>query len=390
MGSRPNVIEQVLAVLAMLFKLLVDLGCLSGLVENLARRGWPGCILVWRASHFMSWSLNTAVIPRLHVGRCALVVRFGARCRYATGCGIEPAKRLQGVHSCPHIVLIVASIGIWMSKSHGVGVSVVGLCGSCFPGLGGAWPLLPSRVFLGEALLPRLALPVVVAYPAAVGDEPASKLSEHGPCGYNGNLPRPVRVGQDFLVDQIILLCLGGDDLEQGSVLVEEQIRVTVAEDARTFGREHEQLVASVWHKEGPAAILSSFQRMASLRHLSLSCLVNLAGYEFITLWVELVGGVVADGGKGLDYGRFGGCGLGRGRCVKGRAPGQGRRLELRSLHWGRDAAVRRRGRRLGAAGRRGSKRLLWRATTLFPLVDVVIVAMLCISIVILGRATAL
>jgi len=109
-----------------------------------------------------------------------------------------------------------------MSKSHGAGV--VGLGCSSLPSLCGARSLLAGGVLLGKALLLCLGFPVVVAYTASVGDESAPKLAEHGPRRHNGDLTRPVRVRQYFLVDQIVLFGLGGDDLEQRPVLVEEQV----------------------------------------------------------------------------------------------------------------------------------------------------------------------
>ena len=109
-GSCPDVVQDFLSVLTMLLKLLVDLGRLRGLVENLARRGWPGGILVRGTCDFMSWSLNATVVPRLHIHRrcrrCCrcrrrrsmLVVGFGVGHWDASGCRIETAKGLHRVH----------------------------------------------------------------------------------------------------------------------------------------------------------------------------------------------------------------------------------------------------------------------------------------------------
>jgi hypothetical protein len=108
-------------------------------------------------------------------------------------------------------------------------------------------------------------------------------------------------------MDKVVFLWLGSNNLEQRPVLIEQQVRVTVAEDARAFGGEHEQLVASVGHEEGPAAVLAAFQWVASLCNLALAGVVDFAGYILVALGVQLVRGVVADGGKGLDHGRFGG-----------------------------------------------------------------------------------
>lgn len=59
-------------------------------------------------------------------------------------------------------------------------------------------------------------------------------------------------------MDKIVFLRLRSDDLKQRSVLIKKQVRVSIAQDACALGREHEQLVASVRHEEGPAAVLAS------------------------------------------------------------------------------------------------------------------------------------
>jgi len=115
---------------------------------------------------------------------------------------------------------------------------------------------------------------------------------------------------------------------------------------------------------------------MAGRGDFALAGLVNLAGQELVALGIELVGGVVADGGQCLDDGGLGGGRrLGRGRGLQRRGlMGQRRVLRLGGLHGGRGGAVRRRGRgrRLGGMGGRGGKGLLDRATALFPLGEVV------------------
>lgn len=251
MRTCPDAVQDILSVLTMLLKLLVDFRCLGGLIENLARRGWPGGVLIGRTRDFMSWSLNTAIVSRRHIcdrcrrcrcrcrhrhGRCrrhgrrrhrhrgnTRIVGFGVGHRDAARSRVETTKGLHRIHGGSQVVRVVAAIrSRGMSKSHGAGV--IGLGGSSLPCLGRARSLLAGRVFFGEALLLGLGFPVIVAYAASVGDQSAPKLAEHGPSGDNGNLARSVRVGQNFLVDQVILFGLGGDDLEQGAVLVEEQV----------------------------------------------------------------------------------------------------------------------------------------------------------------------
>jgi len=204
-------------------------------------------------------------------------------------------------------------------KRHGAGV--VGFRRGCFSRFCGAGPLLARGVFFGEALLTGLALPVVVAHTAAVVDQSTTKLPEHGARGDYGDLARAVRVRQDLLVDQVVLLRLRRNDLEERAVLVEEQVRVAVAEDARTLGGEHEQLVAAMGHEEGAAAVLAAVQRVAGLGDLALAGVVDFARNVLVALGVQLVGGVVTHRGQGLDHGglrrgRFGGWGGARRRAL--------------------------------------------------------------------------
>jgi hypothetical protein len=112
-------------------------------------------------------------------------------------------------------------------------------------------------------------------------------------------------------MDKIVFLRLRSDDLKEGAILVEQQIRVSVAQNACAFGCKHKQLVSSIWNEEGSTAVLTPFQRVTSLRHLPFSCIVNFTGYVLVTLGIQLVRGVVADSGQGLDYSRFGRGGLG-------------------------------------------------------------------------------
>ena len=63
------------------------------------------------------------------------------------------------------------------------------------------------------------------------------------------------------MANQIVLLWLGSYYLIKRPVLVEQQIRISVAKDSGTFRSKHEEFVASVGHEEGPAFVLSAFQR---------------------------------------------------------------------------------------------------------------------------------
>ena len=378
MWPSPDVVKILLAALALLLELFVDFSCLSGLVQYLARWGRPGHVLVRYAGHLMSWPLDATIISGLQVGCVALSIGVRAYGGHATRCRVKTPKWLQGVDCGAEIVLVVPGVGSWVRKGHGTGVVRLGC--SSLPCLCSSRSLLACSVFFGEALLTGFALPVVVAHSSPVDDEPASKLPEHGSRGNNRNLPRAVRVWQYLLVDEVVFLGLRSDDLEQGPVLVEKQVRVAIAEDARTLSCKHKQLVASVGHKEGPATVLAPFEWVACLRDLSLACLVNFAGNVLVAFRVQLVGGVVAHRGQRLYHCGFCGGGFGGWGGSWRRPLGQRGGLELGCLYGRRDAAVRGRGRLGGPLGTASIRAFccLWRAPALsrFPFVCA------CVSVV--------
>ena len=53
-------------------------------------------------------------------------------------------------------------------------------------------------------------------------------------------------------MDEFVLLCLRSDDFEQRSVLVEEQIRIPVTQNARALCCEHKSLFMSVCYVKCP------------------------------------------------------------------------------------------------------------------------------------------
>ena len=53
-------------------------------------------------------------------------------------------------------------------------------------------------------------------------------------------------------MDEFVLLCLRSDDFEQRPVLVKEQIRIPVAQNARALCCEHESLFMSVCYVKCP------------------------------------------------------------------------------------------------------------------------------------------
>jgi hypothetical protein len=165
-----------------------------------------------------------------------------------------------------------------------------GGCVACFCGSGSftrfcrSGSFLSGKVLFGEALLSRLAFPVVIPDPPSVDNQPAPKLPKHGPRRYNRNLPGAVRGRQNVLLDEIVLLRLVRNDLEERLVLVEQQVRVSVSQNFGAFGRQHEQPLSPVWHEEGPTSILPSTNWRSVRSHLGLSGLVILARYKLVTI----------------------------------------------------------------------------------------------------------
>ena len=189
----------------------------------------------------------------------------------------------------------------------------------------GAGSLLSRGIVLREALFSSLHLPVIVPHTPPVHDHPTAELSEHAPRSDDRDLSRAVRVGEQLLLDQIVLLGLGCNDLEQRSIFVEQQIRIPISKDSSAFGRQHEELVPSVRHMEGPAPIFSPAQKVARHHHFFITRIVRFARDVFILFRSQLVGGMVPHGGQRFDRGRFWGRRFGRG------GKGDGCVLDLRS-----------------------------------------------------------
>ena len=173
-------------------------------------------------------------------------------------------------------------------------------CGS-IAGLGSPWTLFTGQILLGETLLARLALPIVIPYPSAVDNDTATKLSEHGASGDNSDLAGPVGIRQDILLDQVVLFDLRRDDLVQRPVLVEQEVRVAVVQHSCALRSQHEELGASVGHTEGAALVFASALQISHGVYLGLSGVVELFRNVLIAFIVQLVGRVIAHGRKGLD-----------------------------------------------------------------------------------------
>ena len=172
---------------------------------------------------------------------------------------------------------------IRMVTHHGR-ASIGSFCSSSIASFGGAWSFLPSCIVFRKSLLACLALPVIISNSAAPIDDSASKLSKHGLGSDDGNLARPIRVRKNLLMNQIVLFRLRGNDLVQRSVLVEQQVRVSVSQDSSTFGGQHEELVAPVGHVKGPTSIFSTVGEDAIRCHFLLARLIVLSRDVFVFL----------------------------------------------------------------------------------------------------------
>ena len=168
--------------------------------------------------------------------------------------------------------------------------SIVGSLGSGsiarFPGPG---TLLPGHVILGEALLSGLGLPVIIAHTPPIDNDAAAKLAKHGTRRDDGNLPRAIRIGQDILRDQIILFNLRRNDLVERPILVEQQVRVPIAQHARTLGSQHEQLVVSQRHAKSPTLVNATTLEISVGVGLFLPGIIEFLWDVLVASFVQLV-----------------------------------------------------------------------------------------------------
>ena len=183
--------------------------------------------------------------------------------------------------------MTVDDVGTWQ------GFRVDGYGFDRLPGFAPTWSLLTRQIIFGEALFPRFGLPVVILHSSAIHNDPSSKLTKHGFGRHDGNLPRSVRVRQDLLLDQLILLRLRGNDFEQRSVLVEQQIGVSIVQYSGTLGGEHEHLFTSIRNVERSDLESASIERMTLWRDLSLPRLIRFSRDIFVAFWCQCIGRVV-------------------------------------------------------------------------------------------------
>lgn len=127
-----------------------------------------------------------------------------------------------------------------------------------FASLGGSWTFLSGHVFLGKALFPGLALPIIVPNPSAVDYHTTAKLAEHRPGGDDGDLTRTVGVWENVLLDKVVFLDLRSNNFVQRAILVEKQVRVTIIQHSRALSRKHKQLGASIRDTESAAFVFAA------------------------------------------------------------------------------------------------------------------------------------
>ena len=173
----PEVIQEFAAMCSLLVDGLVEFSGMRGLIQYL--RGGAGLcpILIRRASHLLprSWYIAVVSQPKVFL-RCQMDHRQR-----------RDTRRSRASH--PGLQRLRLRVPFQMSGSVGVddipgmterhGACVCGFGRRRIPDFGRSRSLLPCKVFLGEPLLPRLALPIIISHASAVDDHPAAELSEH-------------------------------------------------------------------------------------------------------------------------------------------------------------------------------------------------------------------
>lgn len=84
--------------------------------------------------------------------------------------------------------------------------------------------------------------------------------------------------------DEMILLRLRSDDLVQGAVLIEKEVRVPIGEHPGTLGRQHKQLIAATRYSERSASIASVAMQVTHGIHFLLPSLIKFSGYVLVAL----------------------------------------------------------------------------------------------------------
>ena len=155
-----------------------------------------GAVLIWCTSHLLSRPRYVTV--SLH----ARIFWYLHQRKTTYGLGMIRVHRRIRVNN-----VLLGSV-----PSRDQGSLVCFCCRRCIPCFGRPGAFVTCHIFFGESLFDCLCLPIIVSDSATSFNDPGSKLTEHGLCSDDSNLPRTVRVGQDFLVNQLVFLLLGSDD----------------------------------------------------------------------------------------------------------------------------------------------------------------------------------
>lgn len=174
MWSSPVVVQILCSMGPCLAELLVVFCSLRGLAENLAGGAGLRSILIWGASDLLSRPYKIPIDIRLQIVARQTYHRQWSQ-RYRT-----QARRLT--IKTRSVAVDDLAVG---KSSHG-GLTCLRCC--CLPRFRSSRSLLTSSILLGEALLDRLGLPVVVANTSSIVNQPTAELPKHTTCRDDGYL----------------------------------------------------------------------------------------------------------------------------------------------------------------------------------------------------------
>lgn len=198
---------------SLLGMLLIELSCVRGLMHHVCR--WTRLCPI-----LMCCACNLLPRPRyitiyLHAGVLRFRYRWWPPIRLTL---IGAFHRRVGVND-------ILRMAIYRRDER----SLTRLCSGCsVPCFGSSGALVASHIFFGEPLFDCFCFPVIVSDPPSSFNDSGTELAKHGLGGDDCNLPGPIRIWEDFLMYQFVLLLLCSDDLMQRPILVEEKVRVSV------------------------------------------------------------------------------------------------------------------------------------------------------------------
>ena len=269
MRTIPRFLIQTRSIGALLIDCLVVLYGIGCLMQDIIFVGPLGVILIRLSGHVQLWASDTTEVP---------------------GLGLNHRHRHR--HSMDSL-LGENGIGVYDFRTTGdggLGMDPRLFNLSC---LASSRPFLAGHVLFREALLFGFCFPVIIPNAPSVNNDSCPKLSEHGSGGHNRNLTRTIRVRENLLVDQFVLLRLRCYNLEQRAILVEEEVGVSVVQDSCTLRSQHEQLVSPVRNIEGPHLVSATIIQVTLCIHFLLTRLVEFSWNVFIPFRRQNVGRVV-------------------------------------------------------------------------------------------------